>query len=109
MSDEIIMIQNLIYVRSKKNEVTICDHISQTHFCSTFCFYEAGVAMLSGLLNSYVAIAANKAIMRALVQVREYMIAAARGGIISKTNIVFSKTEKVAADGGICAVKCLFY
>ena len=36
--------------------------------------------MLSGLLNSDVAIAANKAIMRALVQVRENMIAAARGG-----------------------------
>ena len=45
-----------------------------------FAFTEQGVAMLSGLLNSDVAIAANKAIMRALVQVRENMIAAARGG-----------------------------
>ena len=39
-------------------------------------FTEQGVAMLSGLLNSDVAIAANIAIMRAFVQVREYLIAA---------------------------------
>ena len=41
-----------------------------------FAFTEQGVAMLSGLLNSDVAIAANIAIMRAFVQVREYLIAA---------------------------------
>ncbi len=34
-------------------------------------FTEQGVAMLSGLLNSDVAITANIAIMRAFVQVRE--------------------------------------
>ena len=39
-------------------------------------FTEQGVAMLSGLLNSDVAIAANIAIMRAFVQVREYLLAA---------------------------------
>lgn len=39
-------------------------------------FTEQGVAMLSGLLNSDVAIAANISIMRAFVQVREYLIAA---------------------------------
>ena len=38
-------------------------------------FTEQGVAMLSGLLKSDVAIAANIAIMRAFVQVREYLIA----------------------------------
>jgi len=39
-----------------------------------FAFTEQGVAMLSGLLKSDVAIAANIAIMRAFVQVREYLI-----------------------------------
>ena len=41
-----------------------------------FAFTEQGVAMLSGLLHSDVAIAANIAIMRAFVQVREYLLAA---------------------------------
>ena len=41
-----------------------------------FAFTEQGVAMLSGLLNSDVAIAANIAIMRAFVQVREYLMTA---------------------------------
>ena len=39
-------------------------------------FTEQGVAMLSGLLKSDVAVAANIAIMRAFVQVREYLLAA---------------------------------
>ena len=38
-----------------------------------FVFTEQGVAMLSGLLKSDVAIAANIAIMRAFVQIREYL------------------------------------
>ena len=41
-----------------------------------FVFTEQGVAMLSGLLRSDIAIAANIAIMRAFVQVREYLLAA---------------------------------
>jgi len=41
-----------------------------------FAFTEQGVAMLSGLLRSDIAIAANIAIMRAFVQVREYLMAA---------------------------------
>ena len=41
-----------------------------------FAFTEQGVAMLSGLLKSDVAIAANIAIMRAFVRVREYLLAA---------------------------------
>jgi hypothetical protein len=41
-----------------------------------FAFTEQGVAMLSGLLNSDVAIQANIAIMRAFVRVREYLLAA---------------------------------
>lgn len=41
-----------------------------------FAFTEQGVAMLSGVLKSKVAVAANIAIMRAFVQVREYLLAA---------------------------------
>lgn len=41
-----------------------------------FAFTEQGVAMLSGLLKSDIAIAANIAIMRAFVKVREYLLAA---------------------------------
>ena len=37
-------------------------------------FTEQGVAMLSGLLHSKVAVQANNAIMRAFVQVREYLL-----------------------------------
>ena len=39
-----------------------------------FAFTEQGVAMLSSVLKSDVAIAANIAIMRAFVQVREYLV-----------------------------------
>ena len=38
-----------------------------------FAFTEQGVAMLSGLLHSDIAIEANIAIMRAFVRVREYL------------------------------------
>lgn len=41
-----------------------------------FAFTEQGVAMLSGVLKSDIAIAANIAIMRAFVKVREYLLAA---------------------------------
>ena len=41
-----------------------------------FAFTEQGVAMLSSVLKSDVAIAANIAIMRAFVQVREYLMTA---------------------------------
>lgn len=40
-----------------------------------FAFTEEGVAMLSGLLHSDIAIDANIAIMRAFVRVREYLMA----------------------------------
>ena len=42
-----------------------------------FVFTEQGVAMLSGVLKSDIAIEANIAIMRAFVQVRQYLLAAA--------------------------------
>ena len=44
---------------------------------SPFAFTEQGVAMLSGVLKSDIAIEANIAIMRAFVQVRQYLLAAA--------------------------------
>ena len=42
-----------------------------------FAFTEQGVAMLSGVLKSDIAIAANISIMRAFVQVRQYLLASA--------------------------------
>lgn len=42
-----------------------------------FAFTEQGVAMLSSVLRSDVAIAANIAIMRAFVQIREYLLTSA--------------------------------
>ena len=41
-----------------------------------YAFTEQGIAMLSGILKSDVAIAANIAIMRAFTQVRKYLLAA---------------------------------
>ena len=49
-----------------------------------YAFTEQGVAMLSGLLKSDVAIAANIAIMRAFVQVREYLLAASTVSAVLK-------------------------
>ena len=40
-----------------------------------YAFTEQGIAMLSGVLKSDIAIEANIAIMRAFVQVREYLLA----------------------------------
>ena len=64
-SDEVqtMMSQNVISSRRKDS-------------APPFAFTEQGVAMLSGLLKSDVAIAANISIMRAFVQVREYLMAA---------------------------------
>ena len=42
-----------------------------------YAFTEQGVAMLSGVLKSDIAIEANIAIMRAFVQVRQYLLTAA--------------------------------
>ena len=42
-----------------------------------FAFTEQGVAMLSGVLKSDISIAVNISIMRAFVQVRQYLLASA--------------------------------
>ena len=121
MSNELILVQNLIYeVRGKKVmldfdlarlyqvetkalnqavkrnlkrfppdfmfQLTLEESsLMRSHFVTAskrntsappFAFTEQGVAMLSGLLKSDVAIAANIAIMRAFVQVREYLMVA---------------------------------
>ncbi len=121
MSDEIVLIQNLIYeIRGQKvmldsdlaklyqvetrvlNQAVkrnlkrfppdfmfqltaeeVLNMSSQNVTTSTrptsappFAFTEQGVAMLSGVLKSDIAIAANIAIMRAFVQVREALLAA---------------------------------
>ena len=122
MSDEIVLIQNLIYeIRGQKvmldsdlaklyqvetrvlNQAVkrnlkrfppdfmfqltaeeVLNMSSQNVTTSTrptsappFAFTEQGVAMLSGVLKSDIAIAANISIMRAFVQVRQYLLASA--------------------------------
>ena len=64
-----------------------------------FAFTEQGVAMLSGLLKSDVAIAANIAIMRAFVQVREYLMAASSvsielKGLKAKVDLLVMQREQ---------------
>ena len=57
--------------------VTNCDHIpkSMKHsYVPSFAFTEQGIAMLSGLLNSDIAINTNIIIMRAFVMLRQYVL-----------------------------------
>lgn len=61
-------------VRSMSSQIVISSKRKDS--APPFAFTEQGVAMLSGLLKSDVAIAANIAIMRAFVQVREYLMLA---------------------------------
>ena len=59
-----------------------------------FAFTEQDVAVLSGLLKSDVAIAANIAIMRAFVMVREYLLAAST--VSSELNELKAKVDLLA-------------
>ena len=59
-----------------------------------YAFTEQGVAMLSGLLKSDVAIAANIAIIRAFVQVREYLLAAST--VSAELNELRAKVDLLA-------------
>ena len=61
---EVQMMRSQIVTASKRNASA-----------PPFAFTEQGVAMLSGVLKSDIAIAANVAIMRAFVQVRKYLLA----------------------------------
>ncbi len=63
-----------------------------------FAFTEQGVAMLSGLLKSDVAIAANIAIMRAFVRIREYLLAAS--SVTSELNELKAKVDLLAMRQG---------
>ena len=56
-----------------------------------FVFTELGVAMLSSVLKSEIAIQANIAIMRAFVQVREYLLAAS--SLSSELNELKAKVD----------------
>ena len=63
-------------------------NISQSVICSdtlkhapkVFAFTEQGVAMLSGVLNSWQAVEVNVAIMRAFVRLREFLVSQAKFG-----------------------------
>ena len=60
-------------VENWKSQIVISKSISMGLRRNPFAFTEQGVAMLSGLLNSDIAINANIAIMRAFVAMRNYI------------------------------------
>ena len=64
-AEEVLNMRSQIVTASRRNTST-----------PPFAFTEQGIAMLSGVLKSDIAIAANIAIMRAFVQVREYLMTA---------------------------------
>ena len=88
-----------------KNEwnevVTICDHLPETikySYVPSFAFTEQGVAMLSGLLNSDIAIEINIVIMRAFVMLRQYSLNYAEldkklEDFVMKTNTKFDEND----------------
>ena len=67
---------NELIINIRSQFVTFDDGRGKYPKYAPFAFTELGVAMLSSVLKSDVAIAANIAIMRAFVQVREYLLAA---------------------------------
>ena len=67
MSDEEVLSNRSQFVTASNRNVS----------APPFAFTEQGVAMLSGVLKSDIAIAANISIMRAFVQVRQYLLASA--------------------------------
>ena len=67
LTAEAVLIMRSQFVTSSKRKLS----------AQPFAFTEQGVAMLSGVLKSDIAIEANIAIMRAFVQVRQYLLTAA--------------------------------
>jgi len=88
-----------------KNEwdelVTNCDHMpkSMKHsYVPSFAFTEQGIAMLSGLLNSDIAINTNIVIMRTFVMIRQYALNYAELNqkiekFIQETNVRFENND----------------
>ena len=67
---------NKLIINIRSQFVTLGEGQGKYPKYAPFAFTELGVAMLSSVLKSEVAIKANIAIMRAFVQVREYLLAA---------------------------------
>ena len=67
---------NRLIINIRSQFVTLGEGQGKYPKYAPFAFTELGVAMLSSVLKSEVAIKANIAIMRAFVQVREYLLAA---------------------------------
>jgi len=83
--------------------VTNCDHMPESmkySYVPSFAFTEQGIAMLSGLLNSDVAIETNIVIMRAFVVLRQYSLNYAEfdkklEDFVHKTNTKFDKNDAI--------------
>jgi hypothetical protein len=86
--------------------IAICDKLPETikHSPVTpFAFTQEGVAMLSGVLRSEVAIRANIDIMRAFVVLRQYVIGYAElnqklENLMMETNVQFSEIYQVLTE-----------
>ena len=59
---------------SMSSQIVMTSHTKRPKSSVPYVFTEQGIAMLSGLLNSDVAIGVNIVIMRAFVAVREYLL-----------------------------------
>ena len=91
MSEDLIIVQNLIYeIRGQKvmldfdlaklyqvETKVLNQAVKRNASAPPFAFTERGVAMLATVLKSPIAVAASISIMRAFVQVRQYLLTTA--------------------------------
>ena len=78
----------------KEDVVTVCDHLNKLKFTKNtpYAFTEQGIAMLSGVLNSDIAILVNIAIIRVFVNIRK--LVSTNKEILTKLNRLENKYEK---------------
>ena len=85
---------NLLIINIRSQFVTLEDGRGKYPKYAPFAFTELGVAMLSSVLRSETAIQANIAIMRAFVQVREYLLASS--DVSAELNELRAKVDLLA-------------
>ena len=85
---------NLLIINIRSQFVTLEDGRGKYPKYAPFAFTELGVAMLSSVLRSETAIQANIAIMRAFVQVREYLLASS--AVSAELNELRAKVDLLA-------------
>ena len=86
MSEDLMIVQNMMsqFVISSKRKTS----------APPFAFTEQGVAMLASVLKSPIAVAASISIMRAFVQVRQYLLTSA--SMSAELNELRAKVDLIA-------------